>query len=95
MQEHLKQTKAIVQPTPNTGSPDMDAIRLGLAMVMDGLRVMAKAGAKVTKPYPMKNGSILLSMVLVHDHVISVMEGGKVFLIDGVSVMEGHGEVKK
>jgi len=86
MQEHLKKTKAIAPTTPNTGEVDMDVFRLGLAQVMDGLRVMARAGAKVTVPHPMKDGGILLSMVYVHDHVITVMDK-KTFAIDGVSVM--------
>jgi hypothetical protein len=94
MQEHLKKTKAIAPPTPSTGKVDMDAFRLGLAMVMDGLRVMARAGAKVTVPHPMKDGGILLSMVFVHDHVITVMDK-KMFAIDGVSVMAKQETVVK
>ncbi len=95
MQEHSSKTKESAPPTPNTGKVDMDAVRLGLAMVMDGLRVMAKAGAVVTVPHPMKNGSILLSMVSVHDHVITVVDK-KTFAIDGVSVMAtSKNEVKK
>ena len=89
MQEHLKQEKATVPPMPITGKVDMDAVRLGLAQVMDGLRVMARAGARVTKPHAMTTGAMLLSMVQVPDHVITVMEGGKMFAIDGVSVMDG------
>ena len=94
MQEHSSKTKENAPLTPSTGKVDMDAVRLGLAMVMDGLRVMAKAGAVVTVPHPMKNGSILLSMVSVHDHVITVVDK-KTFAIDGVSVMATNkGEVK-
>ena len=93
MQEHLKQEKVTVPPTPITGKVDMDAVRLGLAMVLDGLRVMARAGARVTKPHAMTagtaTGAILLSMVHVPDHAITVMDGGKMFAIDGVSVMDG------
>lgn len=90
MKELSSKTKASVQPMPITGKGDinMEQIRLGLAMVMDGLRVMAKAGARVSKPAAIRNGAILMPVVLIHDHVLTVMEGGKMFAIDGVSVME-------
>lgn len=95
MKAHLTETKTSVQPTPITGKGDinMEQVRLGLAMVMDGLRVMAKAGARVSKPCAIRNGAILMPVVLIHDHVITVMEGGKMFAIDGVSVMEKPGVV--
>jgi len=90
MKELSSKTKASVQPTPITGKGDinMEQVRLGLAMVMDGLRVMAKAGARVSKPAAIRNGAILMPVVLLHDHVITVMDGGRMFAIDGVSVME-------
>ncbi len=90
MKELSKETKANAQPMPITGKGDinMEQVRLGLAMVMDGLRVMAKAGARVSKPAAIRNGAILMPVVLLHDHVLTVMEGGKMFAIDGVSVME-------
>ena len=90
MKELSSKTKVNVQPMPITGKGDinMEQVRLGLAMVMDGLRVMAKAGARVSKPAAIRNGAILMPVVLLHDHVLTVMEGGKMFAIDGVSVME-------
>ena len=90
MQEHSSKTKVNAQPMPITGKGDinMEQVRLGLAMVMDGLRVMAKAGARVSKPAAIRNGAILMPVVLLHDHVLTVMEGGRMFAIDGVSVME-------
>ena len=96
MKELSSKTKVNVPTMPITGKGDinMEQIRLGLAMVMDGLRVMAKAGAVVTVPHPMKNGSILLSMVSVHDHVITVVDK-KTFAIDGVSVMATNKNVVK
>ena len=75
-------------PITGKGDINMEQIRLGLAMVMDGLRVMAKAGARVSKRAVIRNGAILMPVVLIHDHVLTVMEGGKMFAIDGVSVME-------
>ncbi len=90
MKELSSKTKVNAQPMPITGKGDinMEQIRLGLAMVMDGLRVMAKAGARVSKPAAIRNGAILMPVVLIHDHVLTVMEGGRMFAIDGVSVME-------
>ena len=90
MKELSSKTKVNAQPMPITGKGDinMEQVRLGLAMVMDGLRVMAKAGARVSKPAAIRNGAILMPVVLLHDHVLTVMEGGKMFAIDGVSVME-------
>ena len=90
MKELSSKTKVNVQPMPITGKGDinMEQVRLGLAMVMDGLRVMAKAGARVSKPAAIRNGAILMPVVLLHDHVLTVMEGGRMFAIDGVSVME-------
>ena len=90
MKELSSKTKVNVPTMPITGKGDinMEQIRLGLAMVMDGLRVMAKAGARVSKPCAIRNGAILMPVVLIHDHVLTVMEGGKMFAIDGVSVME-------
>lgn len=90
MKAHLTETKTSVQPTPITGKGDinMEQVRLGLAMVMDGLRVMAKAGARVSKPCAIRNGAILMPVVLCHDHIITVMDGGRMFAIDGVSVMD-------
>jgi hypothetical protein len=35
-----------------------------------------------------------LPVILLHDHIFSVMDKGKMFTIDGVSVMEGHGDAK-
>jgi hypothetical protein len=90
MSEHLNKTKESANPMPITGKPDtdMEQVRLGLAMVMDGLRVMAKAGARVSKPCAIRNGAILMPVVFVHDHVITVMDSGRMFAIDGVSVMD-------
>jgi hypothetical protein len=94
MQEHSKQVKVNVPPMPNTGKVDMDAVRLGLAMVMDGLRALSVAGVQVSRSTPMISGAMLLPVILLHDHIFSVMDKGKMFTIDGVSVMEGHGEAK-
>ena len=90
MKEHLKPTVTNAPATLITGKGDinMEQVRLGLAMVMDGLRVMAKAGARVSKPAAIRNGAILMPVVLIHDHILTVMEGGRMFAIDGVSVME-------
>src|SRR5690349_354036 len=48
MQEPLKKQEANVKPTPPAGKVDIDAAREGLAMVMDGLRVLQTSGARMT-----------------------------------------------
>jgi hypothetical protein len=92
MQEHLKQQKVNAPPTPLTGKVDIYAAREGLAMVMDGLRFMEKAGAKVSKASILFDGKIcLLPVVEIHGYLlgISVMDdGSRTFTTNGVSVME-------
>jgi hypothetical protein len=107
MSEPSKQIDTGAKPTPQTGKVNIDAAREGLAMVMDGLRVLQMAGARMTSPRVLENptgGKILLfPMIEIPGHVVgfTVMENGKsVFTTDGVSVMErlpvmesGHGTV--
>jgi hypothetical protein len=80
---------------------DINVVREGLAMVMDGLRVMENGKAKVSKSTILSDGKICLLPVLnIPGHGIgiietTVMEGGKpkivrVFTVDGISVMEGQ-----
>ena len=61
-------------------------------MVMDGLRVMEQARAKVSKASILFDGKILLLPVIEitgHTVGIAVMDSGeKVFTTDGISVME-------
>lgn len=68
-------------------------------MVMDGLRVMALAGATVTRPYPFQDGRLLLPALEIHDHKLGAVmdeQGSITFTVDGVSVMDaGHGKVEK
>lgn len=107
MSEHSKPTDTSVKPTPQIGKVNIDAAREGLAMVMDGLRVLQTAGAKMTSPRVLESPSggkiLLFPMIEIPGHVVgfTVMENGKtVFTTDGVSVMEalpvmetGHGSV--
>lgn len=107
MSEHSNQTEIGAKPTPQIGKVNIDAAREGLAMVMDGLRVLQTAGAKMTSPRVLENPSggkiLLFPMIEIPGHVVGfkVMETGKtVFTTDGVSVMEalpvmepGHGTV--
>lgn len=91
MSEPLKKTKKNAQPMPRSGKTGITAVREGLAMVMDGLRVMAENGVTVTRPYPFQNGRLLLPAIEFRDHSFGVVteEGGRpVFTIDGKSVME-------
>ena len=107
MSEPSKQTDTSAKPTPPIGKVNIDAAREGLAMVMDGLRVLQTAGAKMTSPRVLESPSggkiLLFPMIELPGHGIgfAVMENGKaVFTTDGVSVMEklpvmetGHGTV--
>jgi hypothetical protein len=107
MSEPSKQTEVNANPTPPIGKVNIDAAREGLAMVMDGLRVLQMAGAKMTLPRVLESPSggkiLLFPMIEIPGHGIgfTVMENGKaVFTTDGVSVMEslpvmetGHGKV--
>lgn len=109
MSEHSTQTGTNVKPTPPAGKVDIHAVREGLAMVMDGLRVLQSAGARLTSARVLtghSGGKILLFPMIEipgHDVGISVMENGKaVFTTDGVSVMDklpvmdgGHGQAEK
>lgn len=92
MQEHSTKLVKNAQPTLQTGQVDINAAREGLAMVMDGLRVMEQARAKVSKATILFDGKILLLPVIeIQGHTvgISVMDSGeKVFTTDGISVME-------
>ena len=99
MQELLKRPAKNAPPTPQTGQVDIIAAREGLAMVMDGLRVMEQAGTKVSKAAILFDGRICsLPVIEITGHTIgiSVMEkniNGKtvmerVFTTDGISVME-------
>jgi len=99
MPEPLKKSDTNAQPMPPTGSVDILVVREGLAMVMDGLRVMATGNAKLSHASVLSDGRIcLLPMIEIPGHVIGikvmeVMEGGKtvkkqVFTTDGFSVME-------
>ena len=95
MQEHSTKTDINAKPTPQAGKVDIDAAREGLAMVMDGLRVLQKAGARMTSARILSSvsgGKILLfpmTEIPGHDVGIAVMDNGKtVFTTDGVSVMD-------
>lgn len=92
MQEHLTKQEKVAPLTPPSGSVDINVAREGLAMVMDGLRVMEMAGTKVSKAIILFDGRICSLPVIEipgHGIGISVMDNGKkVFTTDGVSVME-------
>lgn len=91
MQELSTKQEKNAPPTPQTGKADINAVREGLAMVMDGLRVMEQAGARVSKAMPLSDGkTLLLPVIQIHDHVLgyTVMDDKKVFTVDGISVME-------
>ncbi len=99
MQEPLRVQKQNVQPMPQTGKVDIHAVREGLAMVMDSLRVMEQAGVKLSKAVILYDGKIcLLPMIEIDGHGIglTVTEGKQAFTVDGISVMEaleaGHGK---
>jgi hypothetical protein len=99
MQEHSTKQVKNAQPTPPTGQVNINAAREGLAMVMDGLRVMEQARAKVSKASILFDGKILLLPVIeITGHTIGIMVMEKVvdgktvtervFTTDGISVME-------
>jgi len=92
MQAQSKQVKTNAQTTSPTGKVDIHAVREGLAMVMDGLRVMEAAGAKVSKASILFDGKICLLPVVEIEGVllgISVTEdGSRTFTTNGVSVMD-------
>lgn len=99
MQELLKTPAKNAQPTPQTGQVDIIAAREGLAMVMDGLRVMEKAKVKVSKAAILFDGRICsLPVIEIPNHTIGILvmektvDGEKVmervFTTDGISVME-------
>lgn len=94
MKEPSEKIDTNVTATPPSGKVDINAVRMGLAQVMDGLRTIGMAGAKISRPYRLQNGSLLLPVIIVHDHelgLISVMDGqemGLAFTIDGISVMD-------
>ena len=92
MKAHLKPKKQTAPPMPPTGKVNISAAREGLAMVMDGLRVMEGAGTKVSKAIILFDGKICsLPVIEIPGFVlgISVMDNGeKVFTTNGVSVME-------
>lgn len=95
-QEHLKPKETNAQLTPPIGKIDTNAVMEGLAMVMDGLRVMERAGAKLSRTIILFDGKIMsLPAIEVAGHGlgIKVMDNGeKVFTVDGISVMEGKSE---
>lgn len=95
MQEPSKPTEVNALPTLPPGSVNIDAIREGLAMLMDALRVMEGAGVRLSRAMILSNGMyLLLPMCNIPDHVLGVMEKTDssmtelVFTIDGISVME-------
>ena len=92
MQAPSKAQSQNAPPTPPTGKVNIDAAREGLAMVMDGLRVMEMAGTKVSKAVILFDGKICsLPVIEIPGYVlgVSVMENGeRVFTTNGVSVME-------
>jgi hypothetical protein len=95
MQEPLKKQEVNAKPTPQAGKVDINAAREGLAMVMDGLRVLQTAGARMTSARILSSQSggkiLLFPMIEIPGHVvgIAVMDNGKsVFTTDGVSVMD-------
>lgn len=94
MQDHSRKSDQNAKPTPQTGKVDIHAVREGLAMVMDALRVLQGAGVRMTNPRILTSpsgGKILLSpMIEIPGHRIgiAVTEGKIVFTVDGVSVME-------
>ena len=96
MQEHLKTRKKNAPPIPQAGVVNIDVVREGLAMVMDGLRVMELGGATTSKATPLFDGKmLLLPTIQVHDHALGykVMDEEKIFTVDGVSVMEVKTEI--
>lgn len=91
MSEHLKKTEIDAPLTLPIGKVNIPAVREGLAMVMDGLRVMAIAGVTVTRPLPLQDGRLLLPAIALHDHDLGVVmdeKGSITFTVDGKSVME-------
>jgi hypothetical protein len=106
MQEHSTKTDTNAKPTLQAGKVDIHAAREGLAMVMDGLRVLQQAGVKMASARILSSRSggkiLLFPMIEIpgHDVGILVMDNGKtVFTTDGVSVMDklpvmddGHGK---
>lgn len=92
MQAHLKKQSKNAPATPPTGKVNIHAAREGLAMVMDGLRVMEASGAKVSKATILFDGKICVLPVIEFPGYllgVSVMDNGeKVFTTNGVSVMD-------
>ncbi len=92
MQEHSKVKKQNAQPTPQTGKVNIDAAREGLAMVMDGLRVMEQAGTKVSKAVILFDGKICsLPVIEIPNYLLGILvmeNGDSVFTTNGISVME-------
>ena len=92
MQEHLTAKKESATPTPPTGKVNILAAREGLAMVMDGLRVMEQAGTKVSRAIILFDGKICsLPAIEIPGFAlgVSVTESGEsVFTTNGISVME-------
>lgn len=95
MQEHSIKSETDAKPTPPTGKVDIHAAREGLAMVMDALRVLQSAGARMTSARILESRSggkiCMLPMIEIPGHVVglTVMDNGKtVFTTDGVSVMD-------
>jgi len=99
MKAHLKKQNPSVPPTPQTGKVSIDAAREGLAMVMDGLRVMEQAGTKVSKALILFDGRICsLPVIEIPGHTIGILvmdSGEKVFTTDGISVMEAAPVMEK
>ena len=99
MQERLIKQVKNAPPMPQAGEVNIDAAREGLAMVMDGLRVMEQAGTKVSKAAILFDGRICsLPVIEITGHTIGILvmekniNGKKVmervFTTDGISVME-------
>jgi len=95
MQEHSRAQEKNAQPTPPIGKVNISAVREGLAMVMDAMRVLQTAGIKMSAAKILTSPSggkiLLFPMIEVPGHGLGilVMDNGKAtFTVDGVSVME-------
>lgn len=92
MQAHSIKQKPIVPLTPLIGKVDIHVAREGLAMVMDGLRVMETARVKVSKATILFDGKIcVLPVIEIPDYLLGILvmdNGERVFTTNGVSVMD-------